>query len=122
MMNFYHHGLLFVIVGKFMLAINELAFIRILELVVVSTIEEETPLSGSPLWHSTLPLLYKLRHTKVVGLTSNGNIMFNKQLNWKMKMNHKSTAFHAGKQKCKYKNPTDTTTYQLMCMLCNITC
>ena len=39
----------------------ELAFIRILELVVVSTIEGGTPLSGSPLWHSTLPLLYKLR-------------------------------------------------------------
>ena len=41
------------------------------------------------------------KYTKVVGLTSNGNIMFNKQLNWKMKMNHKSTASHGGKQKCK---------------------
>ena len=41
------------------------------------------------------------KFTKVVGLSSDANIMFNKQLNWKMKMNHKSTASHAGKQKCK---------------------
>lgn len=41
------------------------------------------------------------KFTKVVGLTSNGNIMFNKQLNWQMKINQKSTASRAAKQKCK---------------------
>ena len=41
------------------------------------------------------------RFTKVVGLTSNGNIMFNKQLNWKKKINQKSTASRAAEQKCK---------------------
>lgn len=42
------------------------------------------------------------RLTEVVGLTSNGNILFNKQLNWKMKINQKSTASRAAEQKLGY--------------------
>jgi hypothetical protein len=34
----------------------------------------------------------------VVGLSSDANIMFNKRINWKMKMNQKSMAYHAAKR------------------------
>ena len=41
------------------------------------------------------------KFTKVVGLSSDANIMFNKRINWKMKMNQKSMAYHAARQNCK---------------------